>query len=98
SPRRTRRFQGKLAHESLCDLCDEETISPMQYTPELAAMLIYLNRTGFNGLFRLKAAGGFNVPAGQYQKPHICDGDNIRAVATALSQPGISLTCVTFDR
>ena len=61
-------------------------------------MLIYLNRTGFNGLFRLNAAGGFNVPAGQYQKPRICDGDNIRAFASALSQRGISLTCVTFDR
>jgi DNA adenine methylase len=101
SPRRTQRSQRKLAHESLCDfrdLCGEETISPIQYTPELAAMLIYLNRTGFNGLFRLNAAGGFNVPAGRYQNPRICDGDNIREVATALNQPGMSLTCVTFDR
>src|SRR5205085_9746803 len=43
------------------------------YTPELAAMLIYLNRTGFNGLFRLNAHGAFNVPAGRYARPAIVD-------------------------
>lgn len=55
-----------------------------RYTAALAAMLIYLNRTGFNGLFRLNAKGGFNVPIGRYKKPLICDADNLRAVAAAL--------------
>src|SRR5918994_1733557 len=41
------------------------------YPPELAAMLIYLNRTGYNGLFRLNASGDFNVPAGAYERPNI---------------------------
>ena len=40
-----------------------------RYTPELAAMLIFLNRTGFNGLFRLNRRGGFNVPAGEAYVP-----------------------------
>ena len=55
-----------------------------RYTASLAAMLIYLNRTGFNGLFRLNSHGGFNVPPGRYRNPRICDADNLKAVATAL--------------
>lgn len=55
-----------------------------RYPFHLAAMLIYLNRTGFNGLFRLNGAGEFNVPAGRYSNPQICDGDNLRRVAEAL--------------
>jgi len=81
----------------LRDLCREE-LNTLRYTPELAAMLIYLNRTGFNGLFRLNAAGGFNVPAGRYKNPRICDGENLRRVAAALNEPGVTLTCLTFDR
>jgi DNA adenine methylase len=75
-----------------------EDSTELQYTPELAAMLIYLNRTGFNGLFRLNAAGGFNVPVGRYENPLICDGANLRRVAAALNEPGITLACRTFDR
>ena len=55
-----------------------------RYTPALAAMLIYLNRTGFNGLFRLNSKGGFNVPIGRYKNPQICYADNLRKVAAAL--------------
>jgi DNA adenine methylase len=67
------------------------------YAPELAAMFIYLNRTGFNGLFRLNRHGGFNVPAGRYINPRICDADHIRAVARALSAEGVALECRSFE-
>jgi DNA adenine methylase len=56
----------------------------VEYSPKLAAMFIYLNRTGFNGLYRLNARGDFNVPAGRYVNPRICDAGNLRAVATTL--------------
>ena len=67
------------------------------YTPALAAMLIYLNRTGYNGLFRLNRKGGFNVPAGRYVDPRICDPAHVRAVAGAFGAPGVSLDCAPFD-
>lgn len=67
------------------------------YTPALAAMLIYLNRTGFNGLFRVNGRGEFNVPAGRYASPLICDEANLRAWSAALNRPGVTLRVATFD-
>jgi DNA adenine methylase len=67
------------------------------YTPALAAMLIYLNRTGFNGLFRLNASGSFNVPAGRYERPNIVDRDKLARVAEALSHPGVQLRWGSFE-
>ena len=67
------------------------------YTPGLAAMLIYLNRTGFNGLFRLNAAGQFNVPVGRYARPRICDPAHLMAVAAALGAPGVNLRLAPFE-
>ena len=68
----------------------------LRYTPALAAMLIFLNRTGFNGLFRVNRRGGFNVPAGSTD-PRICDEDHIRAVGTALDSPRVSIRLSPFD-
>lgn len=68
------------------------------YTPELAAMLIYLNRTGFNGLFRLNRRGEFNVPAGRYVNPRICDPAHLRRVAEALRQDGVSIEQGSFEQ
>jgi DNA adenine methylase len=68
------------------------------YSPSLAAMFIYLNRTGYNGLFRLNAAGQFNVPAGRYAAPHICDESNLRQVAAALQRPDVAVERLGFDR
>jgi DNA adenine methylase len=68
------------------------------YTPALAAMLIYLNRTGFNGLFRLNSRGAFNVPAGRYERPNIADRDKVMCVAAALGNPRVRLMWGSFER
>jgi DNA adenine methylase len=68
------------------------------YTPELAAMLIFLNRTGFNGLFRLNRDGAFNVPAGRYADPRICQVEHVRAVAGVFRRPGVSIELSPFER
>ena len=70
----------------------------VQYSAELAAMFIYLNRTGYNGLFRLNSDGEFNVPAGRYARPRICDEANVCRVAKALARPGVTLDLGRFDR
>lgn len=66
------------------------------YSPALAAMFIYLNRTGYNGLFRLNSSGDFNVPAGRYRKPNICDEPTLRSVAAVLGSGQVSLEVQSF--
>ena len=52
---------------------------------EIAAWMIFLNRTGFNGLYRVNQKGGFNVPFGRYKNPNICNVENLRAASNRLA-------------
>lgn len=56
---------------------------------ERTAEIIFLNRTCFNGLFRVNSNGKFNVPFGDYKNPKICDAENLRAISALLQKTDI---------
>lgn len=58
---------------------------------EAAARTIYLNRTCFNGLYRVNKSGGFNVPFGRYKDPKIADGTLLKSVSDTLKGAKIVL-------
>lgn len=62
--------------------------------PERAARMIYLNKTGYNGLYRVNRQGKFNVPFGRYKSPKYKDTENLLAVSQALQN--IELLCAPF--
>jgi DNA adenine methylase len=62
---------------------------------ERAARFIYLNRTCYNGLYRVNRRGSFNVPIGRYDRPRIVDRENLLAVATALR--GVKIDAADFE-
>ncbi|MFL5915226.1 MAG: DNA adenine methylase [Gaiellaceae bacterium] len=78
------------------DFYDElRDLSP-ETSPACAARLIYLNKTAFNGLYRVSRAGRFNVPYGRYANPTICNEPRLRQAASALR--GVSLQPRPFTR
>lgn len=70
---------------------DPELLTPV----ERAARIIYLNKTCFNGLYRVNRRGQFNVPFGDYKNPRILDVAGLRAAHAALQ--GVGVTHQGFD-
>lgn len=62
---------------------------------EKAALMIFLNKTCFNGLYRINKKGLFNVPMGAYKSPMICDADNLRAVSCKLQN--VQIVCGNYN-
>ena len=61
---------------------------------QTAALFIFLNRTCFNGLYRVNSKGEFNVPHGKYSNPRICDEATLRADAVLLQK--VEILCGDF--
>ncbi|MBP3353770.1 MAG: DNA adenine methylase [Bacteroidales bacterium] len=61
---------------------------------ETAALFIFLNRTCFNGLYRVNSKGKFNVPHGRYTNPKICDEETLRADSVVLQR--VEILCGDF--
>jgi DNA adenine methylase len=62
---------------------------------EMAAWFIYLNKIGFNGLYRVNRQNRFNVPFGRHRNPNICDAPTLRACSAALA--GTELRVSDFE-
>ena len=60
-----------------------------------AAQTIFLNRTCFNGLYRVNSQGRYNVPHGRYKTPPICNEDNLRSASRALQ--GVNVSCGSYE-
>lgn len=61
-----------------------------------AARIIYLNKTCFNGLFRVNRAGEFNSPWGRYKNPNITNEETIRAMSRYLNQAKVMILCEDY--
>lgn len=82
---------------------DLSRLSPL----EIAARFIFLNKTGYNGLYRVNMKGQFNVPCGNtgridkttggFVPPVVCDPDALRAIHKYLSTAKVSIECRPFE-
>lgn len=62
---------------------------------EIAALFIFLNKTCFNGLYRVNSKGKFNVPHGRYSRPKICDRETILEDSKLLQN--VEILCGDFQ-
>ena len=83
------KYYGLLSEETKRDyFLQQRTLFNSKSETDIAtaALFIFLNRTCFNGLYRVNKNNEFNVPFGKYAKPRICDADNILAISELLQK------------
>ena len=65
---------------------------------EKVSKLIFLNKTCFNGLYRVNSKGKFNVPLGRYTNPNIVNKSNLLAVSQILQSSNLEFFCRDFEQ
>ena len=89
------RYKNSRPHYEAIRSWDRDPQFENRSSVEKASRLIYLNKTCYNGLFRVNSAGEFNVPFGKYKDPNICDEPNLRACSRALQ--GVTLEVADYN-
>lgn len=73
-----------------------QIINSCEYSVEKSALFIFLNRTCFNGLYRVNKNGLFNVPMGNYKNPCICDEKLLKTISKALKK--VIIKCEDYKK
>lgn len=85
-------------HYYLVRNIDRNDIAYNELQPlDKAARFIYLNKTCYNGLYRVNKSGHFNVPIGRYKKPKICDEETINNIHVLLKKKNIKIFNKDFE-
>jgi len=90
-----KQYQTRHSKEFFTDLREQYNTNLLSRI-EKAAAFIYLNKTGFNGLYRVNSKGKFNVPFGDYKNPSVFDEANLLAVSKLLKNA--ELYTMTFEK
>lgn len=89
-----RRLKGMVYEKETFEKVRAQNVDAMSDVG-VAVWMIYLNRTCFNGLYRVNKDNRFNVPFGDYKNPTLFKEDNLRAVSKALQ--GVEIVCEDFE-
>ncbi len=94
--RHSRAYLGRKVAEARAEYFYEQRAMKPRSAVRRAARLIFLNKTCYNGLYRVNRSGQFNTPHGRYGRPTILDKKSILGASSALQ--GAVLTCGTFEQ
>lgn len=84
-------YYAKRKQFNFLSLDDNKSISIKK-----AALFIFLNKTCFNGLYRVNKQGYFNVPTGRYKNPTICDKQNLKNISQAIKN--VKIVCANYQQ